>query len=138
MVRSGQEYDIIHRIRDDTGYYQPLNFTKIHSLTSEQPMTILTTDCSRHGGINDRGAFASPDAAYDYFNHPIIHMYTQALSPKVRNTEQFLMTTYQRTCTVKISSEFDLFRIWDGPNGTVTHLGEDLDCIKQKGFDQRR
>ena len=134
MVRSGRSYDLVHRIREDTAYYRPVNYTRILELTKEQPMTILTTDCTNHGGINDRGAFASPDAAYDYFNHPLMHMYTMPLPEDVGNTERFLLVTYERTCFVKMTDEFNLFKIWDAPNGTVEYLGEDLKCIKKMGL----
>lgn len=97
MSKTGKRYDVVHRIRDDTGYYRSVNVSSILELFSNHSMSMVTSACATHGGINDRGAFVSHDAAYDYFNDPIIQMYTQPIPDDVDNTEKFLDIIYKKT-----------------------------------------
>ena len=132
-------YDIVHRVRDDSGYFTKVDFDHLYGLTSAHPMTIASSDCEYHGGINDRGSFVSPEASYDYFNHPILAMYTKPLPVEVRNTEQYLMVTYGRTCRLIQTDSFHLFRLWD-KNSTVSFSDSDIKCIirNQIGQDSHR
>jgi hypothetical protein len=107
------EYDVVHRVREDSGYYLPVDFGHIYDVLSAHPMTIVSGDCQFHGGINDRGSFVSPDAAFDYFVYPILDMYTRPLPSDIRNTEQFLMVTYAHTCRLVQTDSFQLFRLWE-------------------------
>lgn len=135
MSADGMEksYDIVHRVRDDSGYFAKPNFDHLYNLTMSHPMTIVSSDCEFHKGINDRGSFVSPEAAYDYFNHPIMHMYTKALPLDVRNTEQFLMVSYARTCHLVQTDSFHLFRLWN-KNGTAVFSNSDIKCIERNGI----
>mmetsp|Transcript_37000 Transcript_37000/g.81045 ORF Transcript_37000/g.81045 Transcript_37000/m.81045 type:complete len:566 (-) Transcript_37000:29-1726(-) len=155
------DYDVVHRIREDSGYLREPDFTHVHDVVSSHPMTILSSDCQIHGGINDRGSFVSADAAYDYFVDPIVDMYVKPLPKDVRNTEQFLMVSYAHTCRLVQTDSFQIFRLWekvdgdddgnvngdgnddkdgegDGPIGTK-HITEmefsqsDLKCLERKG-----
>ena len=130
-----EHYDIVHRVRDDSGYFTTVDFDHLYGLTSAHPMTIASSDCEYHGGINDRGSFVSPEAAYDYFNHPILAMYMKPLPADVRNTEQFLMVTYGRTCHLVQTDSFHLFRLWD-KNSTVSFSDSDIKCIVRNQIGQ--
>ena len=134
-----EHYDIVHRVRDDSGYFTKVDFEHLYGITSAHPMTIASSDCEYHGGINDRGSFVSPEASYDYFNHPILAMYTKPLPVEVRNTEQYLMVTYGRTCRLIQTDSFHLFRLWD-KNSTVSFSDSDIKCIirNQIGQDSHR
>lgn len=142
-------YDIVHRIRDDVGYYERVSYTKIHSAlyssssssssSKSSLMTLLVPECESHGGINDRGAFTTQYASYDYFVHPILSMYLGGELPSdVVNTERFLKYYYDQTFDMIVeSSDFHLFRLWDGnddgnKDGEVVYSGGDLDCIQKK------
>ena len=130
-----EHYDIVHRVRDDSGYFTTVDFDHLYELTTDHPMTIVSSDCEYHGGINDRGSFVSPEAAYDYFNHPILAMYVKPLPVDVRNTEQFLMVTYGRTCRLVQTDSFHLFRLWD-KNSTVSFSDSDIKCIVRNQIGQ--
>ena len=134
-----EHYDIVHRVRDDSGYFTKVDFEHLYGIMSAHPMTIASSDCEYHGGINDRGSFVSPEASYDYFNHPILAMYTKPLPVEVRNTEQYLMVTYGRTCRLIQTDSFHLFRLWD-KNSTVSFSDSDIKCIirNQIGHDSHR
>ena len=130
MAQKGtpSEYDVVHRIREDSGYYQEVDFIHIHDVLTAHPMTILSSDCQFHGGINDRGSFVSPDAAFDYFVYPILDMYTRPLPSDVRNTEQFLMVTYAHSCRLVQTDSFQIFRLWEkvdnDPNDSTDDGGD--------------
>ena len=130
-----EHYDIVHRVRDDSGYFTTVDFDHLYGLISAHPMTIASSDCEYHGGINDRGSFVSPEAAYDYFNHPILAMYMKPLPADVRNTEQFLMVTYGRTCRLVQTDSYHLFRLWD-KNSTVSFSDSDIKCIVRNQIGQ--
>uniref|UniRef100_A0A7S4J7P2 Uncharacterized protein n=1 Tax=Odontella aurita TaxID=265563 RepID=A0A7S4J7P2_9STRA len=137
-------YDIVHRIREDSGHYDVPDLNHIHDVVSSHPMTIMSAGCQFHGGINDRGSFVSPEAAYDYFVGPILDMYVKPLPPDVRNTEQFLMVHYARTCHLVQSDAFRIFRLWekidddanveggdaDSSNAVMTFSHDDLKCLE--------
>ena len=167
MVNSGRDYDMVHRVREDSGYYRPVDYDTMKRLISSPgedkgeegvsgsfPDHVIVTSggCDIHGGINDRGAFVSPPASYDYFNHPVLHMYLRPLPDDVRNTEQFLKVTYERTSRLVSTEEFHIFRIWDAEDidaemgggnsddGTLSEGGtvfspSDILCIQNKGLD---
>ena len=129
--RAGKEYDIVHRLRDDSGYYLPVPFDKVYRMTQKEPKTMVSSSCQQHLGINDRGSFVSPVAAYDYFVHPIIFMYTQSIPEDVRSTEMFLMHTYSKTAHLVETHHFRMFRIF-----TSTVKGTDvLRLIPGTNFD---
>ena len=127
MSQSGtpSEYDVVHRIREDSGYYQQVDFVHIYDVLTARPMTILSSDCQIHGGINDRGSFVSPDVAFDYFVYPILDMYTRPLPSDVRNTEQFLMVTYAHSCRLVQTDSFQIFRLWEKVDNDPTD-GDDV------------
>ena len=143
------EYDVIHRVREDSGYYLPVDFGHIYDVLSAHPMTILSADCQFHGGINDRGSFVSPEAAFDYFVYPILDMYTRPLPSDIRNTEQFLMVTYAHTCRLVQTDSYQIFRLWQkvdneqsddvDNDGAVASVGtmefsrSDLRCLEDEG-----
>ena len=132
------EYDLVHRIREDSGYYQAVDFVHIYDVLSAHPMTILSSDCQFHGGINDRGSFVSPDAAFDYFVYPILDMYTRPLPSDVRNTEQFLMVTYAHSCRLVQTDSFQIFRLWekvDNDPGEGNNDSGDNAIASSKGVD---
>lgn len=119
MIQSpsaANDYDIVHRIRDDSGYYLNVPYDKLLKMTQQAPKTIVSSSCQQHSGINDRGSFVSPAAAYDYFVHPIIDMYTKSLPTDVRSMELFLMNTYSKTCSLVETHHFRIFRIWTATN----------------------
>ena len=125
--RAIQKYDIVHRVRDDSGYYLPVPFDKLYRMTQKEPKTIVSSSCQQHLGINDRGSFVSPVAAYDYFVHPIIFMYTQSLPKDVRSTEMFLMNTYAKTTHLVETHHFRMFRIFTSTiNETEYYPGTDI------------
>lgn len=134
-------YDLVHRVRDDSGYYRPVDFDHVHRLaTGGHPRTVVSSHCAEHSGINDRGSFVAPLAAYDYFVHPLQHMYTMDLPAEVRNTEQFLMVTYARTCRLVQTDAYHLFRLWgsedeDEDGAAASYSDSDLKCIREYGLD---
>ena len=131
-------YDLVHRVRDDSGYYRPVDFDHVHRLaTGGHPRTVVSSHCAEHSGINDRGSFVAPLAAYDYFVHPLQHMYTMDLPAEVRNTEQFLMVTYARTCRLVQTDAYHLFRLWgsEDEDGAAAYSDSDLKCIREYGLD---
>lgn len=121
------EYDVVHRVREDSGYYLPVDFRHIYDVLSAHPMTILSSDCQFHGGINDRGSFVSPDAAFDYFVYPILDMYTRPLPSDIRNTEQFLMVTYAHTCRLVQTDSYQIFRLWQKVDNEQSDDDDGLD-----------
>lgn len=135
MAQKGtpSEYDVVHRIREDSGYYREVDFVHIYDVLTAHPMTILSSDCQFHGGINDRGSFVSPDVAFDYFVYPILDMYTRPLPRDVRNTEQFLMVTYGHTCRLVQTDSFQIFRLWEKVNNDPTDNGGDIAIATTKG-----
>ena len=55
----------------------------------------LGSDCRTHGGINDRFAWVSPQAALLYFQIPLATMTGQlAISKQTKNPESFLLYSY--------------------------------------------
>ena len=135
------EYDVVHRVREDSGYYLPVDFGHIYDVLSAHPMTILSSDCQFHGGINDRGSFVSPAAAFDYFVYPILDMYTRPLPSDIRNTEQFLMVTYAHTCRLVQTDSYQIFRLWQKVDNEQSDNddGGDDDAIasaREKAVDQ--
>lgn len=122
-----KRYDILHRIRDDSGYYNEVPFDIVLEMTQRQPKTIVSSSCQQHGGINDRGSFVSPQAAYDYFHHPFLYMYTQPLSKDIKSTESFLMATYGKTCHLVETHKFRIFRIFNGQGAKGLIPGTNFD-----------
>lgn len=121
------KYDIVHRIRDDSGYYLPVPFDRLFNMTQKQPKTMVSSSCQQHLGVNDRGSFVSPQAAFDYFVHPIIYMYTQPLPSDVRSTELFLMNTYSKTSHLVETHQFRMFRIFTTTyHGSKYYSGTDI------------
>ena len=143
MTQSGKIYDIVHRARDDSGYPDPVPFDKILEMINQAPKTIVSSACQKHKGMNDRGSFLSADAAYDYFNHPIIHMYTQPLPTDIVRTEEYLLYTYSKTCSLVFTNKFHLLKISDKIDPENTFLGEfmsergqDLENCVERGRNQ--
>jgi len=122
---TASDYDLIHRVREDSGYPSTPDLLHLHDVVTAHPRTILSSDCQIHGGINDRGSFVSPDAAFDYFVYPILGMYTRPLPAEVRNTEQFLMVTYAPTCRLVQTDSFHIFRLWETADGSSGDDTED-------------
>ncbi len=123
MIQSplaAKEYDIVHRVREDSGYYVKVPYDKLLKMTQRAHKTIVSSSCQQHGGINDRGSFVSPAAAYDYFVQPMVHMYTQPLPLDVRSTELFLMNSYSKTCHLVETHQFRVLRIWSSINDHST------------------
>lgn len=135
-----KKYDIVHRVREDSGYYQVVPFDNLLEMTRRYPKTIVSSSCQQHDGINDRGSFVSPDAAYDYFVNPLVHMYTKPLSTNVGSTEQYLLSTYGKSCHMLETHQFRLFRIlspkiFNAENGADDANGFDPRLIPGTNFD---
>lgn len=90
-------YEFLLRIRDDTGLEEPLPVAELAAvLQANSSRVAITTDCRAHGGMNDRMAFISIDAAEDFLLSPFMSYYTKPIHAKVKNSESFLYQTYQR------------------------------------------
>lgn len=113
LYGSPQSYDIIHRIREDSGYTAPIDFPRILDLVSRQDMTIISSACETQNGINDRGSFVSPRAAYDYFTAPLISIYTKPLPLEVNKTETFLLYVYGQTSNLIATNSFQIIRLYE-------------------------
>ena len=95
------KYAFVIRARDDLGF-QPSawngttsNLTSVLRELYRNPNTILGSDCRTHGGINDRFAWVSPQAALLYFQIPLATMTGQlAISKQTKNPESFLLYSY--------------------------------------------
>ena len=80
-------YDVYARLREDVGFSGELKPTVYHNL---KPQTLVTPRTLSNGGINDRAAFVSPDAAECYFNVPYVKFYDGShLDTGMSNTESY-------------------------------------------------
>jgi hypothetical protein len=93
-----KQYDFAIRIREDHGFTSALDIPDI--LEDLGPKMVMSTDCSHHGGINDRFAIVSSDAAFGYFVGPFLDYYRMNLTQQVpkykeiKNTETLLAHSY--------------------------------------------
>jgi glycosyltransferase involved in cell wall biosynthesis len=89
-------YDVYFRLRDDVGFQNPLQQGLISDLATPPPNSITVSSCRGWGGMNDRFASVSPDAARLYFKLPYTLFSAQEdMSAKyVRNPETFLLFSY--------------------------------------------
>eukprot|EP00978_Attheya_sp_CCMP212_P007323 scaffold16997_cov54-Attheya_sp.AAC.4 len=114
----GSDYDVVIRIREDHAFTEPFNIHTVFDELTSHPRTVMTSSCGRYGGMNDRFAILTPDAAYDYFVGPILSYYTKPLHEKFRNAETFIYYTYLslKLKVIKTPKIFNLqkFRIFNG------------------------
>jgi hypothetical protein len=130
MISSGGgSYDVCLRIRDDHGLTHPLPIDKI--LPSVKSRTVMSTDCQKHSGMNDRFAIMSTDAAYDYFVGPISTYYLGHLDSQVRNTETLIRHVYEKANLTIINSPMirGLVKMQVNSNGS-TVVYEDHDTVR--------
>jgi hypothetical protein len=114
----GSDYAFVIRIREDHAFTEPFNIHTVFDELTSNPRTIMTSSCARYGGMNDRFAILTSDAAYDYFVGPILSYYTKPLHEKIRNAETFIYYTYLslKLKVIKTPKIFNLqkFRIFNG------------------------
>eukprot|EP00550_Attheya_septentrionalis_P010775 CAMPEP_0198304690 /NCGR_PEP_ID=MMETSP1449-20131203/57533_1 /TAXON_ID=420275 /ORGANISM="Attheya septentrionalis, Strain CCMP2084" /LENGTH=358 /DNA_ID=CAMNT_0044007219 /DNA_START=30 /DNA_END=1103 /DNA_ORIENTATION=- len=114
----GSDYDVVIRIREDHAFTEPFNIHTVFDELTSNPRTVMTSSCGPYGGMNDRFAILTPDAAYDYFVGPILSYYTKPLHEKFRNAETFIYYTYLslKLKVIKTPKIFNLqkFRIFNG------------------------
>lgn len=135
---TGNHYDVIHRIRDDSGYYRPVDFDHVMGLVTNRwpprgsDRVIVSSHCAEHRGINDRGSFVSPAAAHTYFHAPLARMYGGGpIAEEVTNTETFLLAAYGDTCKLVSTDSFHVFRQWQKPDGGgVAYSQSAMRCIE--------
>ena len=89
-------YDVYFRMRDDIGFQKSLPKPVMVSLLEPPPNSITVTGCRGWGGMNDRFAAVSPDAAYTYFQRPYeIFVKGENLRDHiVNNPESFLLYSF--------------------------------------------
>lgn len=94
MIQSNAQYDFVIRIREDHGFTRKFEIEKI--LPDLKPSTFVSTDCSIHGGVNDRFAIVATDSAYDLFHAPFETLYRGNISDSIHNPETFIFEAYKQ------------------------------------------
>lgn len=98
-------YSLFIRSRDDMGLSNPLNMSLLHQEMGSKPRIIVTSAFRTNGGINDRLAFVSSDAARCYFNDPYIKFFDgTSLDVAMRNTESYFKRVYWHTECAEIQT----------------------------------
>ena len=102
---SKKTYDLFIRSRDDMGLSNPLNVSLLHQEMGSKPRIVLTSAFRTNGGINDRLAFVSSDAAKCYFNDPYIKFFDgSSLDVAMRNSESYFKRVYWHTKCAEIQT----------------------------------
>jgi hypothetical protein len=96
-------YDFAIRTREDVSFNETFAIDSIMPIPSK---TIITSDCRTHGGLNDRIAFISADAAKDYFVIPHNSFLRKDLHKNIYNPESYFWHTYCQISKLRLVSSF--------------------------------
>ena len=90
-------YEVVVRIREDTGFLSALNFDEIRKDIEENPSGLISNACRaiyNHTAMNDKFAIMSAHVARTYFQAPFHNLYAKPITELMKNTERYTFETY--------------------------------------------
>ena len=90
-------YDVVVRIREDTGFLSAVDFGRVQQDLRDDPLAMLNNGCRAwYDGIamNDKFGIVSRESARAYFQLPYHNMYAAPITRDMKNTERFFFFAY--------------------------------------------
>ena len=90
-------YDVVMRIREDTGFLSAIDFNKVQQDLRDDPLAMINNGCRAwYDGraMNDKMGIMSRESARAYFELPFHNMYAEPITDGMKNTETFFYSTY--------------------------------------------
>ena len=90
-------YDVVVRIREDTGFLSAVDFGRVRQDLRDDPLAMLNNGCRAwYDGLamNDKFGITSRESARAYFQLPYHNMYAAPITRDMKNTERFFYFAY--------------------------------------------
>ena len=90
-------YDVVMRIREDTGFLSAIDFDQVQQDLRDDPLAMNNNGCRAwYDGhaMNDKMGIMSRESARAYFELPFHNMYAEPIIDGMKNTETFFYSTY--------------------------------------------
>ena len=90
-------YDVVVRIREDTGFLTAVDFERVQQDLQDDPLAMLNNGCRAwYDGLamNDKFGITSRESARAYFQLPYHNMYAAPITKNMKNTETFFFFAY--------------------------------------------
>ena len=90
-------YDVVVRIREDTGFLSAVDFGRVRQALRDDPLAMLNNGCRAwYDGqaMNDKFGITSRGSARAYFQLPYHNLYAAPITADMKNTERFFYFAY--------------------------------------------
>ena len=117
-------YDVVMRIREDTGFLSAIDFDQVRQDLRDDPLAMINNGCRAwYDGhaMNDKMGITSRESARAYFELPFHNMYAEPILDGMKNTERFFYETYTNAGyhVTRSTHIRDVVKLVSGDDGTT-------------------